>query len=72
MVKLVDTLDLKSNDWKSCGGSSPPPGTKYKKYNMAKVIKTFYEKLTDIAYVFAILIVLGLAIFMVGMFLVNL
>lgn len=39
---------------------------------MAKVIKTFYEKLTDIAYIFAILIVLGLAIFMVGMFLVNL
>ncbi len=27
MVELVDTLDLKSNDHRGRGGSSPPPGT---------------------------------------------
>jgi hypothetical protein len=29
---MVDTLDLKSNGHYGCGGSSPPPGTIYGKY----------------------------------------
>ena len=44
---MVDTLDLKSNGYNGCGGSSPPPGTLKLRYSL--IIRYIEAFLFDVA-----------------------